>query len=155
MANIPNKSDGNQLNAADLFKIAGYDSSGGTVSGTTSETTLATVALSASQLSQAGFCIANLKLDYNNYNIANVVSIIATFRLKRNGVTIKTVTLTTPDIDEAIATGALEFGAGMFHIDTGATFTSAVTYVITAQLNNTGPGNTAVASCDGLFVIGV
>lgn len=52
MANIPNKSDGQVLNAADLFKLVGTDLTLGTIDNSAVETNIGQVAMTASQVSQ-------------------------------------------------------------------------------------------------------
>lgn len=143
MANIPSKVDGETYSAIEIFKIAGYDNTGGSVGGSVAETTIATVTLSANQLGSAALLLANITFVDTD---ADTGTHTATFKLKRGATVLQTVTL------QRGAHPQFFIGGAFVYVDTGATWSGGITYTITCQLSYNGG---SIGNCINLTVIGV
>lgn len=158
MANIPNKADNDVLSATELFKVAGIDTTGGSVNLTASETTIATVSLSANQLSAVAVLLAGIRFEHNDLHVNATGPCSATFKLKRGSTVLQTIVLDAPNTNAGSlgvwnSTSKLRFGGSMIYADTGATFSGALTYTVTCTLSNANAQFTAF--CDSLIVLGV
>ena len=141
MANIPNKADGQVLNAAELFKIVGSDNSGGSHTGDTNETTKSTINLTANQVNEGMIIRASISFSSGTPGAGLYTG---TFRIKVAGVTKQTVTIqSTHQTDGAAFTNGI-VGGMIEVVDSTSDFTGSLAVTVTVQ--NANAGNTCVVN---------
>ena len=149
MVNIPNKANGQVLDAAELFKLIDEDQTGGTISSSTTETLLAEATITANQASEGFLVIATGKTKHNatGANTGTVRLYTGTNVAFASNTLRKTITRLGDD-----AARADEQGWAMTLFVT-ADPTDALRFQITGQ--NSSAGGDDVTTCESLVVIGV
>lgn len=150
MANIPNKSDGQVLNASELFKIIGTDLSQG-ITTSTSETEIGEVIVSANQASQGIIIIASVSFENTEGTGRD-----ATIRLRTGTSSTASSNTLRQELPLSIQAGTnqLEVGGTILYMITSSdeTFTSDFNVHITGF---TSGGSTAIVKCNSIMVFGV
>lgn len=146
MANIPNKSDGDNLLAANLFKIAEFDKTPGSVNNSTTETQVAEVILSADQVSEGVIINAWGKLSTGTGNTATINIYSGTS--SSFGSNTSRITLT-----KAVSSSGNDFWNVSEVLTTEETWSGQVYVQVTAQNSVANPST--ASSCERLITFGV
>ena len=145
MANIPNMTDGDILNAAELFKLLGEDQTGGSSAG--AEANIGEVQLTAGQASEGILIIASGKaIITGTFSTTDTIKLYTGENAAFGSNTLRK-TITRTSSSSAGDTHDIEVGWSM------SVFVSAETWANSIYVQITGAGDTV--TCESLTVIGV
>ena len=154
MANIPNLTDGDILNAAELFKLVAEDQTGGSILNSTTETMIGETQLTAGQASEGILVIATGKVTHDlNVSNTSTIKLYTGENASFGSNTLrKTITRIHSDLTDS-SNDTFEVGWTL------TAFISAETWANPIYVQVTGDNSVAHAdmgvTCESLVVIGV